>query len=124
MNCDPDCNPLRTGANDENDKMTMIAAAGIFFASLGMTASAGDTWTGDVDLNWQDKVQSTKTRTQVIAELEQARKQGLPLAGEAPYAQQGRDRTASRRDRDEVHAEVKQSTQQPRTNHESFHHGS
>lgn len=57
------------------NKMTMISAAALLFASIG-TASANVVWTnGEADLDMQS-VKSTKTRAQVMAELRQAQRAG------------------------------------------------
>lgn len=101
-------------------KTTLIAAAGVFLASLGTAASASDTWTGDVDLHWQDRVQSTKTRGQVLAELEQAREQGLVLAGEAPYAADVSPAVVAR-GRGEVRAEAVAAAARPLGKHDAVY---
>lgn len=57
------------------NKMTTISAAALLFASIG-TASANVVWTnGEADFDMQ-AVKSTKTRAEVMAELQQAQRAG------------------------------------------------
>lgn len=50
----------------------------------GTTAIASDKWLGDRGDNWEEHIRSTKTRAQVIAELNEARAKGLlPNNGDA-----------------------------------------
>ena len=58
--------------------------AGVLFASATTGAFADDKWIGDTGSNWQDHIQSTKSRAEVIAELNEARAAGLLSVGEDP----------------------------------------
>lgn len=59
--------------------------AGVLFASATTGAFADDKWIGDTGSNWQDHIQSTKSRAEVIAELNEARATGLLSVGEDPF---------------------------------------
>lgn len=48
-----------------------------FAATVGSSAFANDKWLGDRGDNWESHVVSTQGRAQVVAELNEARAQGL-----------------------------------------------
>lgn len=75
------------------------------FTAAGSTAFANDVWQGDVGDNWQQHIQSTKTRAQVLAELNEARAQGFGVgARDTDYPKM--QAVKSSRTRDEVRAEA------------------
>lgn len=57
-------------------KFLVLIATGLFTLA-GSSAYAHDKWLGDRGDNWEQHVTSTKTRAQVIAEMNEARAQGL-----------------------------------------------
>lgn len=63
--------------------VTMVLGALISVA--GVPAFASDKWLGQRGDNWEEHIQSTKTRAQVIAELNDAHAQGLLSQGEDPH---------------------------------------
>lgn len=65
----------------KSGKLTIVIAAGALLAVAGGSAFASDKWLGD---QGQDHIVSTKTRAQVIAELKEAREQGLIVIGDDP----------------------------------------
>lgn len=58
-------------------KLTMAIGAGALFALTGTSVVAEDKWLGERGDNWEEHVQSSKTRAQVNAELNEARRQDL-----------------------------------------------
>jgi hypothetical protein len=87
----------------------ILVAVSALFAITGSNALANDKWLGNRGDNWEEHIVSTKTRAQVIAELNEARSQGLVGYGEEP----GYPKTPigkSTRSRDEVRAEAIEAT--------------
>lgn len=75
------------------------------FTAAGSAAFANDQWQGDVGDNWLQHIQSTKTRAQVLAELSDARAQGIGIgASDTDYPRM--QFVKSSRTRDEVRAEA------------------
>lgn len=58
-------------------KLSIAFVAGALLTAVGSGAFASDKWLGDRGDNWLEHVKSTKSRAQVIAELNEARAQGL-----------------------------------------------
>lgn len=78
----------------------------------GSGASADDKWLGDRGSNWEEHVKSFKSRAEVVAELNEARAQGLVgNVGDANYP--STPVAKSTRSRDEVRAEGAQAARNP-----------
>lgn len=93
-------------------KIFLVVATGLL-AVAGSTAFANDKWLGDRGDNWEEHVSSTKARAQVIAELNDARAQGLVGYGE----ESGYPGTAvvkSAHTRDQVRAEAIDAATNPK----------
>lgn len=73
--------------------------------AIAGAASANDKWLGNRGDNWEAHVTSTKTRAQVIAELNEARAQGLVRNGQE-YDYPRLPVAKSTRTRDEVRVEM------------------
>lgn len=80
-------------------KKLMPAVAGlVLIAGMSSSAFADNKWLGDHGSNWLEHVQSTKSRAEVLAELDQARKDGSLRVGNGttyppqPTADNGRTR--------------------------------
>ncbi len=58
-------------------KLSIAIVAGALVTAVGSGAFASDKWLGDRGDNWEEHIVSTKTRGQVIAELNEASAQGL-----------------------------------------------
>lgn len=56
-------------------KLTMALGAGALLALSGASALAEDRWLGERGDNWEEHVQSSRTRVQVAAERDDARRQ-------------------------------------------------
>lgn len=91
-------------------KFSVLIIASLF-AAAGSAALANDKWLGDRGDNWEEHVVSTKTRAQVIAELNEARTQGLLSRGDTDYPKSAA--VKSSRTRDEVRAEAISATINP-----------
>ncbi|MFC7516684.1 DUF4148 domain-containing protein [Herbaspirillum sp. GCM10030257] len=101
-------------------------AFGIVSLVLSVGASTGaladNKWVGNSGSNWLEHVQSTKTRAEVIAELEQARKNGLVTVGEEPgYPRQPTFKSG--KTRAEVQAEAARASREWRAGIESTYFG-
>lgn len=89
-------------------------------ASTG--ALADNKWLGNSGSNWQEHIQSTKTRAEVIAELKQARDSGLVTVGEDPgYPRQPTFKTG--KTRAEVQAEAARASRERRAGIDSVYFG-
>ncbi|MEC4722254.1 DUF4148 domain-containing protein [Noviherbaspirillum sp. CPCC 100848] len=104
-------------------KRLISAVAGlVLIAGMSSSAFADDKWQGDQGSNWLEHVQSTKSRAEVLAELEQARKDGSLRVGNGttyppqPTAVNGRTRA-------EVQAEAVQANRQGNRNINSIYFG-
>lgn len=91
----------------KSNKLSLVIAAGALLVGITSGANADDQWSNSGS-NWQEHIKSTKTRAEVIAELEQARAQGLLSVGEDPYYPSQPKATTSR-SRAEVRAEAAQN---------------
>lgn len=92
-------------------KILILAATGLFTLA-GSTAFANDKWLGNRGDNWEEHITSTKTRAQVIAELNEAFAQGLVGYGqETEYPKT--PVVKSTRTRDEVRAEAIDAAKNP-----------
>lgn len=60
----------------KTSRISLLIAATLV-ATAGSSAFANDKWLGDRGDNWESHIVSTQSRTQVIAELNDARAQGL-----------------------------------------------
>lgn len=69
----------------KSKKISIAITAAALFAALGSNAFADDKYVGELGSNWQEHIASTKSRAQVVAELEQARAQGLVVGGQEPF---------------------------------------
>lgn len=94
----------------KSNKFSLSIVTGVVFAIAGSSAFASDKWLGDRGDNWQDHVVSTKTRAQVIAELKEARAQGLIVNGDDPHYPRLPVATSTR-SRAEVRAEAAGASQ-------------
>lgn len=93
-------------------KIFLVVATGLLTVA-GSTAFANDKWLGNRGDNWEEHITSTKTRAQVIAELNEAHTQGLVRHGqetEYPIVPV----VTSKRTRDEVRAEVIEEAKNPK----------
>lgn len=101
-------------------KKTFTAFASLLLvAAFSSNAFADDKWLGDRGTNWLDHIKSTKTRAEVVAELEQARRDGSLRVGNSAYyppapAMTSGGANGGGRSRAEVHAEAVQANQNPR----------
>ncbi|HEY0843905.1 MAG TPA: DUF4148 domain-containing protein [Noviherbaspirillum sp.] len=90
-------------------------AAALFatvFSFAGSAAFAGDQLQSEIGEGWMQHITSTKTRAQVIAELNDARAQGVTVgASETSYPQV--PVAKSTRSRDEVRAEAINAMKNP-----------
>lgn len=96
----------------KSGKLSIAIAVGTLFAVAGSGAFASDKWLGDRGDNWEEHIVSTKTRAQVIAELEEARAKGLVTYGEEPNYPQT-PVAKSTRSRAEVRAEAAKAASNP-----------
>lgn len=101
-------------------------AFGIVSLILSVGASTGaladNKWVGSSGSNWLEHVQSTKTRAEVIAELEQARKNGLVTVGEEPgYPRQPTFKSG--KTRAEVQAEAASASKERRASVDGIYFG-
>ncbi|MEC4718114.1 DUF4148 domain-containing protein [Noviherbaspirillum sp. CPCC 100848] len=106
-------------------KQLMISAMTGLVLISGMTTSAfaDDKWLGNRGSNWLEHVQSTKSRAEVRAEVEQARKDGtLRVSNSADYPQP--PATANTRTRAEVRAEAVQANRNGDPAFDSIYFGS
>lgn len=102
-----DCNDAQSlikGYIMKARKLILLAAT-TMVAMSATIASANDKWLGDRGDNWQEHIKSTKTRAEVIAELNEARAQGL-IRGGAEHDYPHQPVAKSTRTRDEVRAEM------------------
>ncbi|WP_334187081.1 DUF4148 domain-containing protein [Noviherbaspirillum sp.] len=88
--------------------------AGVLFATATTGAFADDKWTGNFGSNWQDHIQSTKSRAEVIAELNEARAAGLLIG--ADNSTYPRDQTiATNRVRSDAREDIAAKAMQDRS---------
>ncbi|RZI40059.1 DUF4148 domain-containing protein [Herbaspirillum sp. HC18] len=79
-------------------KISSFVVTAVLGAVAGSPAFASDKWLGNRGDNWEEHIVSTKTRAQVIAELNAARSAGLisygqePRYPDLPVAKSGRSR--------------------------------
>lgn len=83
----------------------ILLAATTMLAMSATIASANDKWLGDRGDNWEDHIKSTKTRAEVIAELNEASTQAWTIGGRE-YDYPLLPVAKSTRTRDEVRAEM------------------
>lgn len=69
----------------KTNKFFLAIAFGALSTTLGAGAFANDKWLGERGDNWLEHIQSTKTRAEVMAELEEARAQGLLTIRDSEY---------------------------------------
>ncbi len=93
----------------KSKKAAVAIAVSTLLAAFGSNAFADDKYVGELGSNWQDHITSTKSRAQVVAELEQARASGMQVGADPFYPQIVATPTA--RSRTEVRAEAKQAAQ-------------
>lgn len=93
----------------KSKKIFTAIAVSTLLTALGSSAFADDKYVGELGSNWQDHIKSTKSRAQVVAELEQARANGMQVGADPFYPQIVATPTA--RSRAEVRAEAKQAAQ-------------
>lgn len=92
-------------------KIFLVVATGLL-AVAGSTALANDKWLGNRGDNWEGHVISIKTRAQVLAELNDARAQGLVGYGqETDYP--GTPAVKGARTRKEVRTEAIEAAKNP-----------
>jgi len=100
-------------------KSILAVASFLMVAAFSSSAFADDQWLGDRGTNWLDHIKSTKSRAEVMAELEQARKAGTLYVGNGvsyprePAMTSG-GTYSSGRSRAEVHSEAIQANRNPR----------
>ena len=63
----------------KSNKLAFVVTA--LLVSVSTSGIASDKWLGDRGDNWEEHIVSTKSRAQVIAELNEARAQGLVSVG-------------------------------------------
>lgn len=105
----------------KSKKISIVIAASTLLAALGSSAFADDKYNGELGSNWRDHISSTKSRTQVVAELEQARANGQRV-GASPYYPE-RTVTPTSRSAAEVRAEVNQAAQNSNSGPGSLYFG-
>jgi hypothetical protein len=93
-------------------KIFLLVATGLLTVA-GSTAFANDKWLGNRGDNWEQHITSTKTRAQVIAELNDARALGLVGYGQVT-AYPSAPVVKSARTRDEVRAEAEEAAKNPK----------
>ena len=102
----------------KSKKISFVIVVGALVTAFGSTAFAQDmygTFTDETGNSGQDQIKSTKTRAQVMAELEQARAQGWDPANQIsgdPSSQTWSSPGSvakSTRSREEVRAEAQQA---------------
>jgi len=91
----------------KSKKMVLVIATAALFTGISTGAFANDKYNGEMGSNWQDHIQSTKTRAQVIEELKQARAQGMVVGGAEPFRRE-MPKATSNLSRAEVRAEAAQ----------------
>jgi hypothetical protein len=91
----------------KSKKIFVAIAVSTFLATLGSSAFADEKYRGELASNWKEHITSTKSRAQVIAELEQARANGQPVGASPFYPEHVV--TPIRRSRAEVIAELEQA---------------
>lgn len=69
----------------KSKKLSVVMAFGALFAVASTNVFASDKWLGDRGDNWEEHIKSTKSRAEVVAEMEQARAQGLLRQGDDPH---------------------------------------
>lgn len=90
----------------------VVLFATALLSVAGSSAFANDKWLGDRGDNWEEHITSTKTRAQVIAEMNEARAQGLLSTQiETDYPKQ--PALKSTRTREQVRAEAVEATKNP-----------
>lgn len=91
-------------------KLLLLIATSLITVA-GTTAYASDKWLGDRGDNWEEHITSTKTRAQVINELNEARAQGMIGARDTDYPVA--PAANSTRTRAEVRAEAIKAAKNP-----------
>lgn len=104
-------------------KLLFAIANLVMIAGVSSSALADDKWLGNRGSNWEDHVKSTKSRAEVRAELEEARKNGtLQVSNGAFYPQQ--PQVVQGRTRAEVRAEAVQANREGNDMFDSIYFGS
>jgi len=105
-------------------QLMMSAVAGlVLITGMSTSALADDKWLGDIGTNWQDHTQSTKSRAEVRAELEQARKDGsLYVGNDSSYPPE--PTFVAGKTRVQVQAEAVQANRYGNSNFNSVYYGS
>lgn len=91
-------------------KISLLASVGLLAIAIATGAIAADKSLGDGDDNWLEHAKSTKTRVQVVAELNEARAQGLLNYDDSSYPILPQPRVG--RSRAEVVAELNEARAQ------------
>jgi hypothetical protein len=107
-------------------KKSAIAFASLLLVTVfSSSAFADDKWIGDQGTNWLDHIKSTKSRAEVIAEMEQARKDGtLQVGNGSSYPPAPAMASGSGKTRAQVQAEAAQANQSPRDRFDNMYYGS
>lgn len=97
----------------KSNKLSIAIIFGALIAVIGPHALASDKWLGDRGDNWEEHIKSTKSRAEVIAEMQEARAQGLLRQGDdsqypaTPAATSARSRDAVRTEAEKTNDERK-----------------
>ncbi len=90
----------------KSKKAAVAIAVSTLLAAFGSNAFADDKYVGELGSNWRDHITSTKSRAQVIAELKQARANGMQVGADPFYPRLPETSTKSRA---QVVAELEQA---------------
>lgn len=99
----------------KSKNLSIAITFGALIAVVGSNALASDKWLGNRGDNWEEHIKSTKSRAEVIAEMQEARAQGLLRQGDDPHypatpaATNARSRDAVRAEAGKANAERKPS---------------
>lgn len=109
----------------KSNKLSIAIVTGLLFAAVGTSAFADDKTTGEGGTNWQDHITSSKTRSQVVAELKEARAQGQLLQDHPSfeYAYPRVSGMENGRDRAEVRAEAAAANMLDRSSQDDIYFG-
>lgn len=105
----------------KSKKIAVAIAVSALVAAFGSNAFADDKYVGELGSNWQDHITSTKSRAQVIAELEQARAKGMAVGADPFYPPTAV--TPTTRSQAEVRAEANQAAQNMSSNPGNLYFG-
>ena len=97
----------------KSNKLAFVVTA--LLVSVSTSGIASDKWLGDRGDNWEEHIVSTKSRAQVIAELNEARAQGLvSVGGDTSYPRS--PEIKSTLSRETVRAQAVEAAKNPQRN--------